>query len=175
MEFIKKIVLNEVIRTLVHSLRDVEACLRVEQEFQQKITWRISPRPFQIDRNTYAEIESLGALLLEFYRCIQELYFGSASGRLPRWIGEYLELGKPEQVIEYGRMRRFRRDVPLIIRPDILLTEDGLAITELDSVPGGFPHWNRDGTFERLRRIGGPDGIVQGFAQVRGMVEEEPV
>ena len=138
MEFIKKIVLNEVIRTLVHSLRDVEACLRVEQEFQQKITWRISPRPFQIDRNTYAEIESLGALLLEFYRCIQELYFGSASGRLPRWIGEYLELGKPEQVIEYGRMRRFRRDVPLIIRPDILLTEDGLAITELDSVPGGF-------------------------------------
>ncbi|KLU40957.1 MAG: hypothetical protein AA931_00035 [Peptococcaceae bacterium 1109] len=160
-------------------MRDVEACLRVEQEFQQKITWRISPRPFQIDRNTYAEIESLGALLLEFYRCIQELYFGSASGRLPRWIGEYLELGKPEQVIEYGRMRRFRRDVPLIIRPDILLTEDGLAITELDSVPGGFgltAELGRAYTLLGYDVIGGPDGIVQGFAQgIRGMVEEEPV
>jgi len=35
-------------------------------------------------------------------------------------------------------MRRFKQDIPLIIRPDIILTDNGLSISELDSVPGGF-------------------------------------
>ena len=35
-------------------------------------------------------------------------------------------------------MRRFRTDLPVIIRPDVIPTDDGLIVSELDSVPGGF-------------------------------------
>jgi len=168
-----------VIRALLHSSSEVEACLFVQREFQQSIRWRVSPRPFGVSPSIYAEIEQLGPLLVEFYRSIQELYLSSAAGRMPRWISEYLELGKPEQVIEYGRMRRFRRDLPLIIRPDMLLTETGLAITELDSVPGGFGLTGELGrVYSQLGYtvVGGADGIVRGFAQgVRSLDDGEPV
>lgn len=35
-------------------------------------------------------------------------------------------------------MKRFRQKLPAILRPDVIVTEDGFAVTELDSVPGGF-------------------------------------
>ena len=35
-------------------------------------------------------------------------------------------------------MKRFKSQLPGIIRPDVIVTEDGFAVTELDSVPGGF-------------------------------------
>ena len=38
----------------------------------------------------------------------------------------------------YSRMKRFRADLPGVIRPDIIPTQDGMVITELDSVPGGI-------------------------------------
>lgn len=163
----RKLATDEVICPL-HANSESYACRFVQNHMQQEITFRISPRPFALDPSTYAEIESLGSVLLKFYQGIQELYFASSAGRMPKWIQEYLELGKPELVLDYGRMRRFRRDYPFIIRPDILLTEDGIAITELDSVPGGF------GLTAELSKvysdlgyevIGGPHGIIDGFAQ----------
>ena len=41
-------------------------------------------------------------------------------------------------MVEYGRMRRFKSLLPTVIRPDILPTENGMVISELDSVPGGI-------------------------------------
>jgi hypothetical protein len=35
-------------------------------------------------------------------------------------------------------MKRFRQALPTILRPDVIVTEEGFAVTELDSVPGGF-------------------------------------
>ena len=35
-------------------------------------------------------------------------------------------------------MKRMRQALPGIIRPDVIVTENGFALTELDSVPGGF-------------------------------------
>ena len=59
-------------------------------------------------------------------------------GIQPDWVAEYLDRGKPASVVEYGRMRRFKSFVPSVIRPDILPTENGMVISELDSVPGGI-------------------------------------
>jgi hypothetical protein len=42
------------------------------------------------------------------------------------------------ELIELQRSPAFKNDVPRVIRPDILLTETGFSITELDSVPGGI-------------------------------------
>ena len=38
----------------------------------------------------------------------------------------------------YSRMNRFQEDLPRVIRPDIIPTETGRIMTELDSVPGGI-------------------------------------
>lgn len=104
----------------------------------QNSTFRISPQPFIIDSDTYNVLNNLGPLLYRFYQGANDLYDLSLRGHLPNWIHLYLDAGKTEQVLDYGQMRRFKRDIPLIIRPDIILTDNGLSISELDSVPGGF-------------------------------------
>ena len=42
------------------------------------------------------------------------------------------------ELIELQRSPAFKNEIPRVIRPDILLTETGFSITELDSVPGGI-------------------------------------
>ena len=59
-------------------------------------------------------------------------------GKIPSWFAQYLDAGKPDDLVAYSRMKRIRGDLPGIIRPDIMVTEKGFSITELDSVPGGF-------------------------------------
>ena len=77
-------------------------------------------------------------MLLQFYRAVNLLYRKSAEGKQPEWVARWLDLGKPAELIELQRSPAFKNDVPRVIRPDILLTENGLSITELDSVPGGI-------------------------------------
>lgn len=111
---------------------------RREVAVEQNSSWLIAPEPFVIDEALYKQIEALGPQLLKFYKTCNQLYRRSARGSAPSWVSDYLNRGKPEAVIDYGRMRRFRSDLPFIIRPDIILTEDGFVITELDSIPGGI-------------------------------------
>lgn len=134
----------------------------------QNSSWRIAPEPFGIDQETYQQLTTLGNSLLKFYQATNTLYDRACRGHEPDWVQTYLEQGKTELVLELGRMRRTRRDLPFIIRPDIILTEDGFIASELDSVPGGF------GLLAALTKIysqldynmiGGENGIIQGFAQ----------
>jgi hypothetical protein len=130
--------------------------------------WRISPEPFHLDREVIEKIEELGHHLLKFYKALNSIYFSSVRGTAPHWISWYLDLGKPEVVVEYGRMRRFRSQMPPVIRPDLFITEEGMAITELDSVPGGigllagismlYSHLGYE-------IVGGGDGMTRGFME----------
>ena len=101
-------------------------------------TWRVSPEPFRLEKKLADEIESLGRVLLQFYRAVNLLYRKSAEGKQPEWVARWLDLGKPRELIELQRSVNFKNDFPRVIRPDILLTENGFSITELDSVPGGI-------------------------------------
>ncbi len=101
-------------------------------------TWRIAPEPFRLDPGQARFFETLGGLLLSWMRALNRLYFESLKGRAPAWVADYLDLGKPSDLLDLARMNRFKSHLPGILRPDVLLTEDGYAITELDSVPGGF-------------------------------------
>src|SRR5580692_7728230 len=98
--------------------------------------WRIPPAPFPIGEDLAKEIESLGRVLLQFYRAANLLYRRSVEGKQPEWIARWLDLGKPAALIELQRSSAFKNDVPQVIRPDILITDQGLSVTELDSVPG---------------------------------------
>ena len=102
------------------------------------LDWCISPTPFSLGENPAKEIESLGRVLLQFYRAVNLLYRKSVDGKQPEWVARWLDLGKPAELIALQRSPAFKNDVPRVIRPDLLLTEQGISITELDSVPGGI-------------------------------------
>lgn len=101
--------------------------------------WRISPDPFPLPKGVLAELQSLGRVLTTFYRAVNLLYRQSVAGQEPEWVARWLDLGKPQALVDLQRAPAFKNDIPRVIRPDLLLLEDdGLAITELDSVPGGI-------------------------------------
>ena len=140
-------------------------------------SWRISPEPFWISESELRWFEELGPHLLNFYRACNLLYSQSVRGIQPAWVAEYLEIGKPETVIQYGRMNRFKTQLPGVLRPDILPTADGMAITELDSIPGFI---GATGCLARLYAqlgyaiIGGNDGMVNGYADmIRALAKKD--
>jgi hypothetical protein len=138
------------------------------------LDWRISPEPFPLGENLAKEIESLGRVLLQFYHAVNLLYRRSVEGKQPAWVAEWLDRGKPSELIELQRSPAFKNDMPRVIRPDILLTETGFSITELDSVPGGIgvTAWLNK-TYCGLRIadcgiLGGADGMIRGFESIFG-------
>lgn len=100
--------------------------------------WRVAPEPLWVDRGIAQQLEVLGSWLAAFMRAVDRLYLDSVRGLAPDWIHAYLDRGKPDGVVQFGRMRRFRDDSPRVLRPDLLLTEEGLVLTEVDPVPGGI-------------------------------------
>jgi hypothetical protein len=142
--------------------------------------FRISPTPFQLSSPDVIFFQNLGQDLLAFYRGLNRLYQDSVRGAQPAWVAAYLDQGKPDSLVAYSRMNRFRNLIPGIIRPDVIPTADGMVITELDSVPGGIGLTAcltraYDDLAElapspvavqpdRSALIAGRDGMVQGFA-----------
>ncbi|MDD3925408.1 MAG: hypothetical protein PHT33_01980 [bacterium] len=100
--------------------------------------WRVSPQPFRISPGLYSELQALGEVLLSFYKACNKLYYDSVRGLGPAWIAGYADKGKPEEIIGQGIRKRWRQSLPAVIRPDLILTEDGYIICELDSLPGGM-------------------------------------
>lgn len=133
--------------------------------------WRVSPAPFSLGPGLAKDIESLGRVLLQFYRAVNLLYRKSAEGKQPKWIAHWLDLGKPPELIELQRATGFKHDVPRVIRPDLLLTDHGMSVTELDSVPGGIglTAWlNQTYAQAGFEVLGGADGMLRGFASIFG-------
>jgi len=142
-----------------------------------KVAWRISPDPFPIAPATAAAFQTLGGDLLRFYRAANKLYMQSIKDAAPAFIREYLEMGKPDNVVRLQRQNRFKQDVPGVIRPDIILTEGGMIASELDSVPGGMGFVGAMGqTYCELGfdQLGEYDGIVQGFASMAASISGKP-
>ncbi len=138
--------------------------------------WRISPTPFALGEKLVEEIESLGRVLFQFYRAVNLLYRKSAEGKQPEWVARWLDLGKPAELIARQRSLAFKNDLPRVIRPDILLTENGISITELDSVPGGIgltawlnqTYSNSKFQIPNSKLLGGVDGMLRGFESIFG-------
>jgi hypothetical protein len=105
--------------------------------FQDK-TWRLAPDPLPLPPGMTERIRELGPRLQAFYAASNLLYRQSVEGKQPPWIHRYLDAGKPSSVVDLARERAWKNDLPVVIRPDLLLTEAGLALTELDWVPGGI-------------------------------------
>ena len=153
------------------SLASIRAAFPSQGLFAEK-DFLLSPDPFPIDGKFAKELEQLGHRLYVFQRACNELYQRSVKGKQPAWIAQYLDAGKPEALIEFSRLKQFRDDLPLVIRPDLILTDAGYTIAEIDSVPGGIglTGWLNQ-TYASLGRdiIGGGDGMLHGF---RGLLPD---
>src|SRR6476619_626248 len=131
--------------------------------------WLLSPDPFPIEPAFERELEQLGHRLYVFQRACNQLYQLSAKGKQPAWIAKYLDAGKPKELVEFSRRKQIRDDLPRIIRPDLILTDDGYTIAEIDSVPGGIglTGWlNQTYSAFDPEIIGGADGMIDGFHSV---------
>jgi hypothetical protein len=101
-------------------------------------SWRVSPKPFELSKEDHSFFLDLGDSLLTFYKTLNSFYFESLKDRFPPWFAQYLDNGKPSDLLNFSQMKRFKPQLPGIIRPDVIVTEDRFIVTELDSVPGGF-------------------------------------
>lgn len=142
--------------------------------------------PFPLEPGLARDIEALGRVLHQFYRAANLLYRRSVEGKQPAWVADWLDRGKPAELIALQRHPTFRSELPRVIRPDLLLTEDGFAITELDAVPGGIglTGWLNQ-TYAALAGrvagsklgetdgavVGGAQGMQEGFAGIFGEAE----
>ncbi len=113
--------------------------------FEDK-TWRLSPEAWPITPEDRVQLEAIGAACLDYHRALENLYLRSVADknllrnkplRAP-WVADYLDRGKPPLLIAHARDKRNRGAFPPVLRPDLLLTDDGWAMSELDSVPGGI-------------------------------------
>ena len=113
--------------------------------FEDK-TWQLSPQAWPLTPDQAAQLEQIGTACLEFHQALETLYLRSVAGKnllrnkplLAPWVADYLDRGKPANLVQHARDPKNRGAFPTVLRPDLLLTDDGFALTELDSVPGGI-------------------------------------
>ena len=149
-------------------LQSIRSAFPKEGLFAEK-DWLLSPDPFPIEKKFLSELEQLGHRLSVFQRACNQLYQLSVKGKQPEWVARYLDAGKPPKLIEFSRRKESRDDLPRVIRPDLILTENGYIIAEIDSVPGGIglTGWLNQ-TYSGFDKeiIGDTNGMLDGFHSV---------
>lgn len=128
-------------------------------------THLIAPEPFPLTSEQFDTLHKLGPALASFYAAVNDLYLK----RRFDWVNDYLDRGKPDDLLRHAAMHYNKRALPRVIRPDILITNDGLVITELDSVPGGMGHLDcLSAAYESagFELIGSHRGMRDGFAAI---------
>ena len=111
----------------------------------------------------------MGYRLTRFLRACNQLYRFSVNGRQPGWIAELLDRGKPAELVALQRERALALAIPKVIRPDLILTEGGYIIAELDNVPGGIglTAWlDQIYSDNGAEILGGTQGMLDGFASI---------
>jgi hypothetical protein len=123
----------------------IRASLAAQPLFEDK-TWQLSPTAWPLSRDQVSQLERIGVACLEFHQALETLYLRSVAGKnllrnkplLAPWVADYLDRGKPSALVQHARDAKNRGAFPVVLRPDLLLTDDGFVMTELDSVPGGI-------------------------------------
>lgn len=127
--------------------------------------WLLSPEPLRLDQKAVSELERMGPILAAFQEAQDRLYRRSAKGSVAPWLSELLDVGKPDWMVAWQREGSQAEVTPRVIRPDLMLTEEGFAIAELDGVPGGMGVTAWLGSLYQ-DVIGGPDGILKGLQAI---------
>lgn len=101
------------------------------QLFEGK-TWLPAERAWVPDDGRLAVLRQLSVAVPAFYRAVEQAYSQF------EWVRAFYDFGKPRTLVGHQMHPRVRGLPPPVMRPDLLVTEDGFALCELDSVPGGI-------------------------------------
>ena len=109
-------------------------------------SWKWSNQAWQLPADAITFLHKLGNAGISFFRALERLYLKSVNGEnilrnknySTPWVAEYMDGGKPGWMVEHSRSSVMLGVLPLVLRPDLLPTRDGFALTEWDSVPGGI-------------------------------------
>jgi hypothetical protein len=150
------------------SYEHLRSTFAAQSLFEDK-TWQLSPEAWPLSAEQVAQLEAIGVACLEFHQALENLYLRSAAGKnllrnkplLAPWVADYLDRGKPEHLIAHARDPKNRGAFPTVLRPDLLLTDEGFVMTELDSVPGGI---GLTAFLNRLYAAGDPAAPILGSA-----------
>jgi hypothetical protein len=157
----------------------LRSSLSAQPLFEDK-TWQLSPEAWPLTKEQLAGVEAIGTACLEFHQALETLYLRSAAGKnllrnkplLAPWVADYLDRGKPPQIVQHARDPKNRGVFPTVLRPDLLLTDEGFVMTELDSVPGGI---GLTAFFNRLYAggsdVGDPAIVGSGGAMIRNFYD----
>ena len=153
---------------------DLQSSFAATSLFEAK-TWQLSPEAWALSPEQVTQLEAIGAACFEYHQALETLYLRSAAGKnllrnkplLAPWVADYLDRGKPAHLVAHARDPKNRGVFPTVLRPDLLLTDDGFVMTELDSVPGGI------GLTAFLNRLYSDNGSVLGAgdAMIRNFYE----
>jgi hypothetical protein len=108
-------------------------------------SWRISTEPWPLSKSQAEELSLVGGYCFEFLAALERLYVRSSQDkkllrnrdlRAP-WIAEYFDRGKPDELLRHAKCEKLSGALPVAIRPDLLITSDGFALTEIDCLPDG--------------------------------------
>ena len=154
------------------SHEQLKSTFAAQSLFEDK-TWQLSPSAWPLTAEQVTQLEQIGTACLDFHAALETLYLRSVQGKnllrnkslLAPWVADYLDRGKPAALIAHARDPKNRGVYPTVLRPDLLLTDDGFALTELDSVPGGI------GLTGFLNRLYGGDTDPAVLGQGGAMVE----
>ena len=108
-----------------HSLYDVR-----RDEFKKKsnseFSFRVSPTPFKLKKHQKEEMLLLGKAICDYMDACIDLY------KTDEDVREVLDRGKPE------KYKNAINPKYLFLRPDLILTEDGFSICEIETSPFGL-------------------------------------
>ncbi|MEG2236956.1 MAG: hypothetical protein RRY13_04800 [Akkermansia sp.] len=150
------------------SIEELRASMPKGGLFRGECPWLLSPQPLSLTKKEVKEMQSLGYLLGKFYDACQSIYHASAEGKEHGWVAKLLDAGKPDWLVNLQRTKAMKQATARVIRPDLMATDQGWIVSELDSIPGG------QGVTCFLSRlyadagwdvIGGRDGMVEGFRE----------
>jgi hypothetical protein len=153
----------------------IRSALDSQPLFEAK-SWQLSPEAWPLTREQVAQLGQIGAACLEFHQVLETLYLRAVAGKnllrnkplVAPWVAEYLDRGKPAGLVQHARDSRMRGVFSPVLRPDLLLTDHGFALTELDSVPGGIgltAFLNRLYDEGEVGIVGHGDAMLEGFYQ----------
>jgi len=118
------------------TLNDPYQVLSKESLFESG--WMLSPEPYGLTEAQFEVLNRLGPCLYRFSHALDKLYKMAQKESDLDWVLKLLDMGKPDALLNFSRMNRFKSRVPHVIRPDLLVTEEGFALCEIDAVPGGI-------------------------------------
>jgi hypothetical protein len=94
----------------------------------KKLPFKKSPTPFYLNEIQIDELNNLGKILVQFMDVVEELY------QTNDVVKTILQKGKPDLFLN----EKFKNDNYLFYRPDLILTDSGFKICEIETSPFGL-------------------------------------